>query len=232
VSKFRPLDSYITTANGTRAPIAAGHCGLFKGTITKSRYGKSFAVPAFAALSISPMLAQAQLVDLGATTGYALNNSGVVALASGLYSNGTVTALPALPGWTTPATPLALNASGQAAGSAVPATGYPAGVAIEFSGGTLTNLTPGYTAPRDRDNLGHADHDHGRAIHDAYVEIAQRNQLYRDRRRRRRQLGGHEGDERQSAGNRGLCSRHVIPGIDLWDHLQLGHQRALRQGVR
>jgi hypothetical protein len=82
----------------------------------KSGYVKSVAIAAWVAWGVVPVAAQAQLVDLGATTGYALNNSGEAALASGIYSNGTVTplpALPALPGSTTPATPLAINASGK-----------------------------------------------------------------------------------------------------------------------
>jgi hypothetical protein len=42
---------------------------------------------------------QTQLVDLGVATGYAINNAGQVALSTGIYSNGAVTALPALPGF-------------------------------------------------------------------------------------------------------------------------------------
>jgi probable HAF family extracellular repeat protein len=83
-----------------------------------SRYVRSVAFAAFATLGILPVLAQAQLVDLGVATGYAINNAGQVALSTGIYSNGTVTALPALPGSTTPATPQAINASGQVAGYA------------------------------------------------------------------------------------------------------------------
>ncbi len=114
----------------------------------KSRYAKSLANAALMVLGILPLAAQAQLVDLGATTGYALNNSGKVALASGLYSSGTVTALPSLPGSTTPATPHALNASGQVAGSALLVNDDgQASVAVEYSGGTLTNLMPSYTGP-------------------------------------------------------------------------------------
>jgi hypothetical protein len=45
----------------------------YKGRIMKSGYVKSVAIAAFAALGILPVIAQAQLIDLGATTGYALN---------------------------------------------------------------------------------------------------------------------------------------------------------------
>jgi probable HAF family extracellular repeat protein len=107
----------------------------------KSLYVKSVATAAFAALGILPVAAQAQLVDLGVATGYAINNAGQVALSTGIYSNGTVTPLPALPGSTTPATPLAINAFGQVAGSALVSTELGAcGVPIEYIGGTLTNL--------------------------------------------------------------------------------------------
>ena len=78
--------------------------------------------------------AQTNLVDLGATTGHAINNKGQVALDAGVYSNGGVTPLPALPGDSTPAVALAINASAQVAGSACCTT------AILYSGGTLTNI--------------------------------------------------------------------------------------------
>ncbi len=39
-------------------------------------------------------------------------------------------------------------------------------------------------AGRNRDDFCFADHPHRRTINDAYVEIGQRNELYRDRRRR------------------------------------------------
>ena len=59
------------------------------------------------------------LVDIGAgTVGHAVNNSGQVALDQGIYSNGTITPLPAVSGGSTPAMALAINASGQVAGSA------------------------------------------------------------------------------------------------------------------
>ena len=83
----------------------------------KSRYAKSLANAALMALGILPQAAQAQLVDLGAATGYAINNAGQVALSTGIYGNGAVTPLPALPGDTTPVTPFAINASGQVAAS-------------------------------------------------------------------------------------------------------------------
>jgi probable HAF family extracellular repeat protein len=88
------------------------------------------------------VLAQAQLVDLGEATGYAINNAGQVVLSTGIYSNGTLIPLPALPDSTTPATGLAINASGQVAGEAQPGPGSAnsCGVPIEYSGGTLINL--------------------------------------------------------------------------------------------
>jgi probable HAF family extracellular repeat protein len=108
----------------------------------KSRYVKSFAVAGFAALGVLPVLVQAQLVDLGSATGYAINNAGQVALSTGIYSNGAVTPLPALPGYTTPVTPFAINASGQVAASGP----------SEYSGGTLTKLLPSsYSGPQGAD---------------------------------------------------------------------------------
>jgi hypothetical protein len=94
----------------------------------KSGYVKSLLIATFTALGILPALAQARLVDLGAR-GYALNNSGEAALASGLYSNGTTS------GSTSSATPLAINASG-------PVAGYTAGVLFGYGGGRLTHLLP------------------------------------------------------------------------------------------
>ena len=58
----------------------------------KSRYVKSLAIAAFAALGILPVTAQAQLIDLGVATGYAINNAGQVALDGYLYE-WTVTAV-------------------------------------------------------------------------------------------------------------------------------------------
>jgi probable HAF family extracellular repeat protein len=126
------------------------------------RYVKSLAIAALVALGILPVLARAQLIDLGVATGYAINNAGQVVLSTGIYSNGTVTPLPALPGQTTPITAVAINASGQVVGSAGLSVVDPAGssavppggstsntVAVEFSNGTLTDLfaplTPGFT---------------------------------------------------------------------------------------
>jgi len=98
------------------------------------------------------------LVDLGpGTTGHAINNSGQVALDQGIYSGGTTTPLPALPGQTTPASPVAINAAGQVAGSAVTqviiggfgSTGTQSGsVPIAYINATLTNIAalfPEYT---------------------------------------------------------------------------------------
>jgi probable HAF family extracellular repeat protein len=79
------------------------------------------------------------LVDLGVTSGHALNNSGQAALATGIHSNGTVTPLPALPGSATPAVPLAINDAGQVAGEAQTSSGI--SHAILYSNGTLTDLS-------------------------------------------------------------------------------------------
>ena len=60
------------------------------------------------------------LIDLGAgTVGHAVNNSGQVALDQGIYNSGTITPLPTVPGGSTPASALAINASGQVAGFAI-----------------------------------------------------------------------------------------------------------------
>ena len=75
------------------------------------------------------------LVDLGVGTGYGLNNNGQVILSTGLYSNGTVTPLPALPGTTAPAVGIAINDSGLVAGNA-------GGSAVSYVNGTLTDLEP------------------------------------------------------------------------------------------
>src|ERR1700733_2314209 len=90
-----------------------------QGRIMKSRYVKSLAIAALGIAGILPVIAQTQLVDLGVATGYAINNAGQVVLSTGIYSNGTVAPLPALPGQTTPAVGVAINASGQVAGNAV-----------------------------------------------------------------------------------------------------------------
>ena len=120
----------------------------------KSGYVKYLAIAAWAAWGTVPVVAQAQLVDLGVATGYAINNAGQVVLSTGIYTNGTVTALPALPGQTTPAVGAAINATGQVVGSAHISVGSVAGtdtVAVEYSSGTLTDLirpTPSGDGPR------------------------------------------------------------------------------------
>jgi probable HAF family extracellular repeat protein len=113
----------------------------------KSQNVESLAILAFAALGIVPVAAQAQLVDLGVATGYAINNAGQVVLSTGIYNNGTITPLPTLPGQTTPALGVAINATGQVAGSAgISTSDPPYNVPVEFSSGTLTSLvsTEGY----------------------------------------------------------------------------------------
>jgi probable HAF family extracellular repeat protein len=112
------------------------------------------------ALTGVPASANAQansLADLGVGIGYAVNDNGQVAIAQGIYSNGTVTPLPALPGQTTPASPAAINATGQTAGSALTQVingGYmsngtvPGNVPVAYINGTLTNIAllfPEYT---------------------------------------------------------------------------------------
>ena len=95
-----------------------------------------------AALGLGPRNANAwpgDIVDLGIATGYGINNSGQVALDIGIYSNGVITQLPALPAGSTPAAALAINASGQVAGAAIPPAvsgPYP----IEYTDKTLINL--------------------------------------------------------------------------------------------
>jgi hypothetical protein len=100
---------------------------------------KSFAAAVLAILGGLPVGAQNQLVDLGVATGYAINNAGQVALSTGIYSNGAVTALPAPPGSSTPATALAINASGQVAGYALNPniTGYDP---IAYINGSLIDI--------------------------------------------------------------------------------------------
>jgi probable HAF family extracellular repeat protein len=93
------------------------------------------------AIVILPLKTFAQtppLVDIGATAGNGINNAGQVALDSGIYSNGTITPLPTLPGSSTPALPLAINASGQAAGTGSGPNIYR--TPILYSNGTLTDL--------------------------------------------------------------------------------------------
>src|SRR3984885_16169058 len=72
------------------------------------------------ALLSATAIAQANLLtDLGPVSGVGINNSGLVALSSGIYSNGTVTPLGMLPGDTTNVVPNAINASGQVAGNSI-----------------------------------------------------------------------------------------------------------------
>ncbi len=97
------------------------------------------------------------LVDIGAATAHAINNTGQVALDQGIYSSGTITPLPILPGVTTPASALAINASGKVAGTALaPASGFlPAGsVPIAYDGTTLTDISmllPAYLSRAELD---------------------------------------------------------------------------------
>jgi probable HAF family extracellular repeat protein len=95
------------------------------------------------ALESAAANAQNLLTDLGVATGYAINNAGQVVLASGLYSGGSTTALPSLPGQIGAAAPLAINQAGQVAGSAVTAGSEQ--VATEYSGGAATNLFSSFT---------------------------------------------------------------------------------------
>ena len=96
---------------------------------------------ASASLMVAQLCSPAQangLIDLGVGHGYAVNNSGQVVLDQGIYSNGTLTPLPALPGGTSGAHALAINASGQVAGYADGPNNIV--VAIVYGNGTLTNL--------------------------------------------------------------------------------------------
>jgi hypothetical protein len=98
-------------------------------------------------LWILPVIAQAQLIDLGATTGYPLNNSGEAALASGVYANGAVVPVPALSNQFGAGVPYAINDNGQSAGSAglnegAGASGVNPRVATLYSGTTATDLFP------------------------------------------------------------------------------------------
>ncbi len=81
------------------------------------------------------------LVDLGAgTTGHAVNNSGQVALDQGIYNVTTITPLPAVPGGTTPASALAINASGQVAGTAISPVITPGTDPVAYINGFLIDL--------------------------------------------------------------------------------------------
>jgi len=116
----------------------------------RSGFLREVLAPSFVVImTILPANARAQasdLVDLGVAIGYAINNAGQVVLSTGIYSNGTTSPLPALPGQTTPATGAAINATGQVAGSAPTSMPNPAGgnfgftVPVEFGSGTLTIL--------------------------------------------------------------------------------------------
>lgn len=102
----------------------------------------------------SPAEAQANLIDLGATTGHAINNKGQVALDAGIYSNGTTTPLPAFPGQLSAGPPLAISSSGEVAGSAtIPGWGLGGPVATAYIGGTAINLFSSFTG-REQDQTG------------------------------------------------------------------------------
>ena len=103
----------------------------------RSGFLREVLAPSFVLMvTILPASAGAQasdLVDLGVAIGYAINNAGQVVLSTGIYSNGTTTPLPALPGQTTPATGAAINATGQVAGSAPTSMPNPAGGNFDFT---------------------------------------------------------------------------------------------------
>jgi hypothetical protein len=126
----------------------------YKGRVMKSRCVRSVAIAACAALGILPVLAQAQLVDLAKGTGSAINNAGQVVLSTGIDRDGTITPLPALPGQTTPAAAVTINATGQIVGSADISVGPAAGVdtvAVEYSSGTsITNKKESTNSRDDR----------------------------------------------------------------------------------
>jgi probable HAF family extracellular repeat protein len=108
-------------------------------------------VIAFWLPSVNANAQTSNLIDLGVATGNAINNAGQLVLGDGIYFNGTLTPLPALPGQTTPAVGAAINASGQVAGAAETSVPNPPGadtvdqVPVIFSNGTLTNLYPSLT---------------------------------------------------------------------------------------
>ena len=107
-------------------------------------------------LGLKPTSADAQpnLVDLGATTGHAINNNGQVALDAGVYSKGTITPLPALPGQLSAGPPLAISSSGDVAGSAtIPGWGFGGAVATAYIGGTAINLFSSFTG-REQEQTG------------------------------------------------------------------------------
>ena len=86
-------------------------------------------------LGLAAANAQNLLIDLGVATGRAINDNAQVALDQGIYSNGAITPLPAFPGTTTPASALAINASGQVAGYWSPGLDP-----IAFINGTLIDV--------------------------------------------------------------------------------------------
>jgi probable HAF family extracellular repeat protein len=89
-------------------------------------------------LGSTAAIAQANLLnDLGTGSAVGINNSGQVALSSGIYSNGTVTPLGILPGDTKNVIPNAINASGQVAGNAF-VKGYE--IAVFYNNGVLTSF--------------------------------------------------------------------------------------------
>jgi len=94
---------------------------------------------AAAVLGAAAVQAQSNLVDLGLGSAHAINASGEAALDQGIYSSGTgVTPLPSLPGSTAPSVALAINSSGEVAGSDVLVSDafHP----IAYFNGTLTDL--------------------------------------------------------------------------------------------
>jgi probable HAF family extracellular repeat protein len=118
---------------------------------------------------VSPLTVLAQtppLVDMGVTRGNGLNNSGQVALQSGIYSiaTRTVTPLPALPGGTDPAVALAINATGQVTGHASSANPVEISAAILYSSPTLTDLG-------NPCGLGELDVAEGTAINSSGVAV-------------------------------------------------------------
>jgi hypothetical protein len=107
--------------------------------------------------------AQTNLVDLGNQSGtgvpVGLNNSGQIAFTTGLYSNGTLTPLGALPRSNINAVATGINAAGQvvgnvsANGTAIPGVcANPASIPVLFSNGTpsplLTALDCALITPR------------------------------------------------------------------------------------
>src|SRR5579859_2335758 len=93
------------------------------------------------ALRSTPAIAQANpLTDLGTGSGFGINNSGQVAVSSGIYHNGTVTPLGILPGDTTNVVPIAINATGQVAGTTTLPTIPQFETAVFDNNGVLTSF--------------------------------------------------------------------------------------------